>query len=114
MASSLAGNRDVGSSYQFGDPVAGHYQPVPVFWQRTLSLTNDGWSMMQEFGTDRLLKIDDVTRMSGMSKSSIYRGVADGSFPAPLRAGVRAARWRLSDIIRWIESLPTTSETPLH
>ena len=70
--------------------------------------------MMHEFGTDRLLKVDEIALICGMSKSTIYRRVADGSFPAPIRVGVRAARWRRSEINQWIESLPLTSETPLH
>ena len=55
---------------------------------------------------DRLLRRRQVEAMTGLSRSSIYRLMQDGEFPRPLRVGSNAVRWRLSDIIRWMESRP--------
>ena len=55
---------------------------------------------------DRLLTRGDVERLVSMSRASVYRRVRDGTFPAPLRIGVRAVRWRESEVERWIASRP--------
>ena len=58
----------------------------------------------------RLIKMQEVLRICGMSRSTLYRLVAKGQFPAPLRLGPRAARWRLHDVIEWVDGLPTANE----
>ena len=55
---------------------------------------------------DRLLRRRQVEEMAGLSRSSVYRLMQEGVFPRPVRVGSNAVRWRLSDIIRWIESRP--------
>ena len=57
--------------------------------------------------TTQILRLPEVTRRTGRSRSAIYRGVADGTFPAPVALGPRAVGWRESDITAWIESLAT-------
>ena len=56
---------------------------------------------------DAILRLPEVARRAGRSRSAIYRGVADGTFPAPVALGPRAVGWRESDITAWIESLAT-------
>ena len=58
----------------------------------------------------QLLRLDEVTRLCGVSKSFVYREMAAGRFPRPLRVGRRAARWKLSEILAWIESRPLASQ----
>ena len=55
---------------------------------------------------DRLLRRRDVERITGMSRASIYRLMQDGDFPRPVKIGSTAVRWKQSDIVAWIESLP--------
>lgn len=52
-----------------------------------------------------LLRLKDVTAKSGLSRSTIYRRIAAGTFPAPLALGPGTVRWRLSDVDAWIEGL---------
>src|SRR5437870_927428 len=54
----------------------------------------------------RLLGINEVKAMTGLSESSIVRGMADGWFPAGRRVGPRAIRWEQGRLVAWIESLP--------
>jgi prophage regulatory protein len=54
---------------------------------------------------DRLLRVSEVCEMVGLSRASVYQRVAAGTFPGSCRLGARAARWRESDISRWIDSL---------
>ncbi len=55
---------------------------------------------------DRLLRRRDVEKITGMSRSSIYRLMQEGEFPRPVRVGPAAVRWKASDITAWIESRP--------
>jgi len=38
----------------------------------------------------------------GLSRSTIYRKIAEGTFPAQLKIRTSGAGWRESDIDRWI------------
>ena len=42
--------------------------------------------------------------MTGLSRASIYRLMAAGEFPTPIRLGVRARGWRVADIEAWLKS----------
>ena len=44
--------------------------------------------------TDRLLRLSEVQSRTELGRSSIYRKMRDGSFPEPLKVGVRAVGWR--------------------
>ncbi|MCX7693464.1 MAG: helix-turn-helix domain-containing protein [Tepidimonas taiwanensis] len=50
-------------------------------------------------GTVRLLRAPEVARALGIGRSTLYRWVAQGLVPPPLRLG-GAARWRPEDIER--------------
>ena len=51
--------------------------------------------------SDPLLRRQEVEREIGLSRSTIYRQIAEGLFPKPIRVGVRSVRWRESDIEKW-------------
>ena len=50
-----------------------------------------------------LIRLPEVRRRIGLSRSSIYAKVALGDFPAPVSLGGRAVGWLESDIDTWIE-----------
>ena len=57
--------------------------------------------------TDRphlLVRLPTVISMTGLGRSTIYRFVADGSFPRPVHLGPRAVAWRWSDLEQWVQS----------
>ena len=54
----------------------------------------------------RLLRLGDVLVRSGLSRSTVYRQMAEGAFPRPLKVGVRAVRWREAEIEDWLASRP--------
>ena len=54
----------------------------------------------------RLIGRVEVERRCGMSRSSIYRKMRDGTFPEPVKISVRAVRWPESEIEAWIASRP--------
>lgn len=56
-------------------------------------------------GNFQLLTLKDVTRITAISKSKIYRDVKTGDFPSPLRLGGNCVRWNSNDVFSWIEKL---------
>jgi len=53
---------------------------------------------------DALLRIRTVCQATGLSSATIYRKLAVGEFPAPIRLGSRCTRWKAVDIRTWIQS----------
>jgi len=43
--------------------------------------------------TTRFLKLPEVRIRTGKSRSSIYQGMKDGTFPTAIRIGPRAVAW---------------------
>ncbi|UUZ65947.1 AlpA family phage regulatory protein [Polaromonas sp. P1-6] len=43
-------------------------------------------------------------RITALSRSTIYRRVADGRFPAPVHLGGRASAWQCASLQRWIDN----------
>lgn len=54
---------------------------------------------MNSVAEERLLRLPEVQKISGLSKSSIYRRA---DFPKPIKIGPRASAWRLTDVLQWI------------
>lgn len=52
---------------------------------------------------ERLLRLKIVIDCTGLGRSSIYRKIDDGTFPAPIRIGARAVAWVENDVQKWIE-----------
>ena len=50
----------------------------------------------------RIIRLKTVLSRTGLSRSTIYRKIAEGTFPAQLRISVNGTGWRESDINRWI------------
>jgi prophage regulatory protein len=49
---------------------------------------------------DRIIRLDTVRDRTGLSRSIIYRKIAEGTFPPQI--SVNGAGWRESDIDRWV------------
>lgn len=56
--------------------------------------------------TCRLLSLSAVCRMTARSRSSLYRDIERGEFPAPLKTGARSNAWLYSEVQEWIMNLP--------
>ncbi|HEX4078246.1 MAG TPA: AlpA family transcriptional regulator [Rhizomicrobium sp.] len=53
--------------------------------------------------TDRILRRREVELRIGLSRSTIYEGIAQGEFPKPIKLGKRAVGWPESVIVAWLE-----------
>ena len=49
-----------------------------------------------------ILRLPAVLARTGVSRSTIYKMVSIGSFPAPVRIGMRAVAWVEQDIEKWL------------
>ncbi len=53
---------------------------------------------------DRIIRMKTIVFRTGLSRSTIYRKIAEGTFPAQIRISVHGAGWKESDIDRWVEN----------
>ena len=52
--------------------------------------------------SDRLLRLPEVQRLTGLRRSAIYEQMQKGVFPRSVKAGLRAATWSEAAIQTWI------------
>ena len=50
----------------------------------------------------RILRLPDVKARTGLSRSTIYLRVSEGTFPAPISLGGRATGWVEAEIDDWV------------
>ena len=60
---------------------------------------------------DRILRREEVQRVCGISRSTMYEMIRAGAFPAPVLLTKRNVGWRESDIAGWLASRPPASGT---
>jgi len=51
---------------------------------------------------ERIIRLRTVLERTGLSRSSVYRKIAEGTFPAQLKIGAHGAGWHESAVNRWI------------
>jgi prophage regulatory protein len=56
--------------------------------------------------SEELWSLKVVQAKTGLSRSTIYAYIAEGSFPAQRRLGPRRVAWLSTDIVVWISSRP--------
>jgi prophage regulatory protein len=59
---------------------------------------------MQTDTPDRILRIDTVRHLTGLSRSTLYRKMGNGTFPKNFRISTRCAGWRESAIREWMHN----------
>lgn len=60
----------------------------------------DGPIELREIGN--LLRLKEVCRRTGKSRSDIYRSIVEGRFPAPVKLGERSSAWVEAEIAHWV------------
>ena len=61
----------------------------------------------------RALKLEEVVARVGLSRATLYRMIALGAFPRPVRLSTRATGWRTDEVDEWLASRPyTVPESP--
>lgn len=52
--------------------------------------------------TERIIRLKTVLDRTGLSRSTIYRKIAEGTFPSQVKISVHGAGWHETAINRWI------------
>lgn len=58
---------------------------------------------------ERLISYKEVSKISGLARSTIYEWVSVGKFPAPVKLGSgpkSPVKFKLTEVMAFIESLP--------
>jgi len=59
---------------------------------------------METDNPDRILRINAVLDRTGLSRSTMYRKMQDGTFPKNVQISTRCAGWRESAINAWLRN----------
>ncbi|PLP59172.1 DNA-binding protein [Mesorhizobium loti] len=51
---------------------------------------------------DRIIRLKSVLSRTGLTRSTLYRKIAEGSFPAQIRISVNGAGWHESEVNLWV------------
>lgn len=54
---------------------------------------------------ERLIRVPEVTHITGLARSTIYRKMKDGSFPPAVHVGERFTAWTLSSVMDWLHNM---------
>ena len=60
--------------------------------------------------TQKILRLPEVKKRTGLSRSSIYLKASQGSFPKPYKISERAVGWLQSDIDDWLSNCIKSSQ----
>lgn len=61
-------------------------------------------SSMQTDTPDRILRIKAVLERTGLSRSTMYRKMENGAFPANVQISARCVGWRESAVNAWLRN----------
>ena len=66
--------------------------------------------------TERLITIKEVEKLTGLSRVTLWRRSNNNKdpFPQAYRNGTHYTRWKLSEILSWIDSLRVRPEELAH
>jgi prophage regulatory protein len=56
----------------------------------------------ENLAVERLIRIQEVKCLTGLSVATIYRKIAAKQFPSPVALGTLARAWPLSEVQDWI------------
>lgn len=59
---------------------------------------------MSELPSIDLMRIEDVLQATGLTRTTLYRLMARGQFPAQFHIGDRAVAWRRQEVHLWLQT----------
>lgn len=54
---------------------------------------------------ERILRIKEVTQLTGISRTTIWRMECNGKFPARVQLGIGSVGWKRNEVVSWMENL---------
>jgi prophage regulatory protein len=64
--------------------------------------------------TNAILRLPSVKTRTGLSRSTIYQRVSEGTFPEPIKLGNRAVGWVETEVEDWLRRLIEASRKRIH
>ena len=54
---------------------------------------------------DKLLRLPEVMKRTGLARSTVWKWVSDGKLPKPIKLSRRVTVWKSSELDRYIKEL---------
>ncbi|MET3711776.1 prophage regulatory protein [Sphingomonas trueperi] len=67
---------------------------------------------MHSNATDRILRLKAVLALTGLTRSTLYRKMDAGTFPASTQISTRCIGWRESAVTCWLDDPMTYEAAP--
>jgi len=61
----------------------------------------------------KILRLPEVKKTTGLARSTIYKKMAEKTFPSPIPLGSKSVGWLDADIQGWIQERITQSQATL-
>lgn len=61
-------------------------------------------SVTENENANRLIRLTEVKRLTGLARSTIYERVQQGMFPSPIPLGGRNVGWVEAEVAGWINT----------
>ena len=105
--SAVAPVRLGGKSFIATIRLAGSWNGFDRPWVRRFARRRDGRRVViVATEEERLLRLPEVLRLCGLSRSAVYDLIANRDFPPAVRIGARTVAWRHSEVQQWIATRP--------
>lgn len=52
----------------------------------------------------KLIRLTQVMECTGLARSTVYKFMAEGDFPKPVKLGVRVAAWVEAEVQSWLSN----------
>lgn len=52
----------------------------------------------------KIIRLNQVINSTGLGRSTIYKFIAEGKFPAPLKLSERCVEWLENEVQNWIQN----------
>jgi prophage regulatory protein len=72
---------------------------------KTITYESLSTNKLAEKPPECLIRIKEVCLLVGISRSTLYKMIREGSFPNPLDLGSRFKAWQKQTVINWIATL---------
>jgi len=78
------------------------------------SFDNNSQTIANSLGGYRMLRLSTVQAHTGLSRSTIYLRISEGSFPKPVSLGGRAVGWIEAEVNDWLNRQIEASRKAVH
>ena len=66
-------------------------------------MTKNSYSSSARPSLNKVIKLNEVKRLTTLSTASIYRQIKKDSFPKQIKLGERSSAWFYEEIMQWLE-----------